>query len=121
VKAYKRLAAIHNLNKDYHKAIDTYKKAMEFAPDDADLKNGIQHSSLLISKAQANPEEREIRRKRAMADPEIQTILANPAVDKLLQNLSQGGNQAEAMKMLSDPALKESFDRLVASGAVALG
>merc|ERR1712137_427282 len=121
VKAYKRLASIHNLNKDYHKAIDCYKKAMQYTPDDPDLENGIQHSSLLISRAQSNPEERALRQKRAMADPEIQTILANPVVDKLLQNLSQGGNQAEAMRMLADPVLKESFDRLVASGAVALG
>merc|ERR1712137_326081 len=121
VKAYKRLASIHNLNKDYHKAIDCYKKAMQYTPDDPDLENGIQHSSLLISRAQSNPEERALRQKRAMADPEIQTILANPVVDKLLQNLSQGGNQAEAMRMLADPVLKASFDRLVASGAMALG
>merc|ERR1712107_463230 len=37
VKAYKRLASIHNLNKDYHNAIDCYKKAMQYAPDDSDL------------------------------------------------------------------------------------
>lgn len=122
VKAYKRKAVIHNFNKDYHKAIATYKKALEFAPDDADLKSGIQNSTYLLSKAQSDPEERENRRKRAMADPEIQKILSNPMVERLLQNLSPGGDQAAAMKMMqSDPSLKEDFEMLVASGAVAMG
>jgi len=122
VKAYKRLAVIHNFNKDYHKAIEAYKKAQEYTPDDADLKNGIQHSTYLLTKAQSDPEEREIRRKRAMQDPEIQKIFSNPIMERLLQNLSKGGDQATAMKMMADdPSLKESFEKLVASGAVAMG
>lgn len=77
---------------------------------------------MLLNKAQSDPEEREQRRKRAMADPEIQKIFQNPMVERLLQNLSPGGDQATAMKMLnSDPSLKEAFDKLIASGAVAMG
>jgi len=120
-KAYKRKATIHNYNKEYHKSIDCYKKVLELTPDDADAKNGIQHSMTLINKAQSDPETREIRRQRAMADPEIQQILQNPMVERLLQNLSPGGDQAAAMKMMEDPALKDAFNKLVASGAVAMG
>merc|ERR1711916_245666 len=103
--AYKRKATIHNFNKDYHKAVAAYKKAQQYAPDDQDLKSGIQHSTYLLSKAQSDPAEREARQKRAMADPEIQQILKNPMIERLLANLSAGGDQA--MKMLaSDESLK---------------
>ena len=43
-------------------------------------------------------------------------------IERLLQNLSPGGDQAAAMRMMnSDPAIKEAFNKLVASGAVAMG
>lgn len=121
-KAYKRKAQIHNFTKDYHKAINCYKKILELSPDDAEAKSGIQNSAMLIQKANMDPAEREQRRQRAMADPEIQKLFQNPMVERLLQNLSAGGDQAAAMKMLnSDPSLKEAFDLLINSGAVSMG
>jgi len=122
VKAYKRKALIHNYNKDFHKAIDCYNKCLELNPEDGDAKTGLQNSRMLLAKAQSDPEQREIRRQRAMADPEIQQILQNPMVERLLQNLSPGGDQAAAMKMMNqDPSLREAFEKLLNSGAIHMG
>merc|ERR1712137_1224788 len=122
VKAYKRKALIHNYNKDFHKAIDCYNKCLELNPEDGDAKTGLQNSRMLLAKAQSDPEQREIRRQRAMADPEIQQILQNPMVERLLQNLLPGGDQAAAMKMMNqDPSLREAFEKLLNSGAIHMG
>jgi len=120
IKAYKRMAIAHNYNKDYHKAMDAYKKAAVYAPDDQELKDGIQQCIYSINLANSNPELQKQRQQRAMADPEIQVILKNPMINRLLENLGPGGDQQAAMKMLQDPVLKESFDKLVASGAISI-
>ena len=114
------MALAHNYNKDYHKAMDAYKKALIYAPDDQELKDGIQQSIYSINMANSNPELQKQRQQKAMADPEIQLIFNNPMMQRLLQNLGPGGDQQAAMKMMQDPVLKENFDKLVAAGAISV-
>ena len=121
IRAYKRKANIHNFCKDYHKAIDTLNAGLKYAPEDKELKDDILEAKRLISVANADPELRELRRKRAMDDPDIQKIFKNPLIERLLQNFSQGGNQQEALKMLQDPVLAADFERLINAGAIAYG
>ena len=62
------------------------------------MKDGILEAKQLIAQANADPELRELRRQRAMADPDIQKIFKNPMVERLLQNFSPGGDQQQALK-----------------------
>merc|ERR1711907_539941 len=121
VKAYKRLATIHNFNKDYHKAMEAYNKALAITPDDEEIKHGLQKCAYDINAASRDPEQQKIRQQRAMADPEIQKIFKDPMMERLLANLGPNGDQQTAMKMLADPQLKANFDKLVASGAISIG
>src|SRR3990167_5627466 len=98
VRAYKRKSNIHTFCKDYHKSIDTLNVGLKYAPEDQEMKDGILEAKQLIAQANADPELRELRRQRAMADPDIQKIFKNPMVERLLQNFSPGGDQQQALK-----------------------
>lgn len=101
--------------------MEAYKKALQYAPDDDELKTAIQKCHYDINVASADPEQQKIRQQRAMQDPDIQKILKNPLMERLLATLGPNGDQQTAMRMLQDPSLKADFDKLIASGALSVG
>lgn len=63
------------------KAVSAYQKALEIDPNNAEALEGYRSCSIAAS---SNPEE---VRKRAMADPEVQSILRDPAMRLILEQM----------------------------------
>ncbi len=63
------------------KAITAYQKALDLDPSNAEANEGYRSCSVAVS---SNPEE---VRKRAMADPEVQSILRDPAMRLILEQM----------------------------------
>lgn len=59
------------------------------------------------------------QQRRSKEDPEIKALLADPSLNQVLQQISQ--NPQKANGLLSDPAIKDKFDTLVAAGMIRLG
>lgn len=63
------------------KALSAYQKALELDPSNAEALEGYRQCSIAVN---SNPEE---VRKRAMTDPEIQSILRDPAMRLILEQM----------------------------------
>merc|ERR1719198_1141635 len=77
VKGWSRKAGVHVFLKEYHKAMDAYNAILKLEPDNADAKAGLDQVVATINMSQSEAPDAE-RQARAMADPEIQAILATP-------------------------------------------
>lgn len=109
VKAYLRKGTILLTMKETSRAKEAYSAALQLDPNCEEAKDGIykcmtQHSTL-------NPEE---RRKQAMEDPEVQQILADPAMRMILEQMQE--NPQAAQEHLQNPAIREKIMKLADSG-----
>ena len=59
------------------------------------------------------------RQRRAMEDPEIQSILKDPIMARVLQDLQN--NPASGQAALRDPSVRAKLDKLVAAGIIRIG
>jgi stress-induced-phosphoprotein 1 len=116
VKAYSRKGALQFLSKEYHKAMETYNKGLELDPENAELREGLQRTVMKINAANATGEVDKDRAARAMADPEIQAILADPMVNQALRDMQS--NPAEAARIMKDPSIAGKVEKLVAAGVL---
>jgi len=66
---------------DSSKAMSAYQKALEIDPTNAEANDGYRQT---MSALHSDPEE---LRKRAMADPEVQAILQDPAMRMILEQM----------------------------------
>ena len=85
--------------KEYHKALESYKKGLAIDGDSQLCKQGLQKTSQAINASSAggggmSEDEQRQRAERGMADPEIQGILQDPVVRQVLQDLSGGDAMA---------------------------
>jgi len=113
VKAYIRKGLIQFQMKDYSKASETFEKGLEFDPNNAELIDGMTKVYQKIREAQqgnADPE----AQKRALNDPEIQKILADPMTQQVLKELKE--NPQHAQGYLSDPHIAANLQKLIAAG-----
>jgi len=109
VKAYLRKGTILLTMKETSRAKEAYSAALQLDANCEEAKEGMhkcmtQHSSL-------NPEE---RRKQAMEDPEVQQILADPAMRMILEQMQD--NPKAAQEHLQNPAIREKIMKLADSG-----
>jgi len=94
------------------KAISAYQKALELDPTNAEAIEGYRSCSVA---ANSNPEE---VRKRAMADPEIQAILRDPAMRLILEQMQ---NDPKALNdHLKNPDIAAKIQKLLESGLIAI-
>ena len=99
-----------------YKAIDTFKAALALEPDNEEVKDGLRRTYRKVEDANNDPARAEERRKRAMADPEIQVILNDPAVNNVLQDAQKDGKAlARAMQ---NPGMREKILKLNAAGII---
>lgn len=113
LRAHQRYGNVQMMMKRYHKALTTYEKALKLFPDDAELKDGYYKC---VSKINEGGDDEE-RLKQTMNDPEIQSLMVNPAVQQLLKDLRENPKAAtEAIQ--KDAFLGETFRKLVASGII---
>jgi len=113
VKAIAKKGDLEMLMKEYHKAIETYKKGLTIEPSNAACKQGLQR----VQTAIYNEGGDKGRAEQAMKDPEIQAILQDPMVRQVIQDLS-GGNGTAGQQAMNDPVMRGKIEKLIASGVL---
>lgn len=58
------------------------------------------------------------RARHAMADPEIQAILSNPAVINVLRNVQENPDSPDNIKAMRDPDIAKAISKLVEAGVL---
>lgn len=109
VKAWGRMGDIHFFLKEYHKSQDAYKKGIEVGQ-----KNGIQFSQCTAGLQKVESAiamglygaRDEVRAKRGLADPEIQKIMNDPVIRKVLEEMSTDPNAMN--KHMQNPGDRKS-------------
>jgi len=114
VKAIAKKGDLEVLMKEYHKALESYKKGLAIDPKNAACRAGLAKVTQSINAGGTDQE----RAAHAMADPEIQAILQDPIIRDVINNLSGQGDQAAGQRAMQDPAIKAKLDKLIASGVL---
>ncbi|KAK7582486.1 hypothetical protein V9T40_013931 [Parthenolecanium corni] len=94
------------------KAISAYQKALDIDPSNAEALEGYRNCSIAVN---SNPEE---VRKRAMSDPEVQSILRDPAMRLILEQMQ---NDPKALhEHLRNPDVASKIQKLMDAGLIAI-
>lgn len=112
VKAYLRKAKVHQGMSQSSKAMSAYEKVLEMDPNCTEAVEGYKNCSI---QSHNDPEE---TRKRAMKDPEVQSILADPAMRMILEQM-QSDPQAIS-EHLKNPEIAAKFMKLRESGLISV-
>ena len=92
VKAYIRKGNIQKFLKQYHKALSTFDQALEVEPGNQEVLEAKRATLIAIQNSEGDPE----RAKEAMKDPEIQAILRDPTISKVLQDMQTSPQAGQA-------------------------
>jgi stress-induced-phosphoprotein 1 len=84
--------------KQYHKCIETYEQGLKVEPGNEELNEGLRRTMEAINKRQEGGNEADDKEAMAAAanDPEIQQILSDPMMKKVLSEL--GSNPAAVQR-----------------------
>lgn len=118
VKAWSVKGNVETVMKEYHKAIESYKKGLSIEGDNPLCKDGLQKVLMKINSSQSEDDIKQ-RQAHAMADPEIQQILADPSIRQFLQD--QQDNPKYAQQAMQDPLIRSKIDKLIAAGILQMG
>ena len=118
VKAWARKGDIESVMKEYHKALESYKKGLAIEPDNPTCKEGLRKVTQQINYGRQNmtEEQKKEQAAHAMADPEIQAILQDPVVQQVLRDFSENPNAAQ--QAMNDPMMRGKIEKLIASGII---
>ena len=95
------------------KAISAFQKALDLDPNNHEALQGYKQCS--IDSAGRDPEK---IRQRAMADPEVQSILRDPAMRMILEQMQ---NDPKALQdHLKNPDIAAKIQKLLESGLIAI-
>lgn len=112
IKGYLRKANILKGLKQYSQAMDAYHKAMDIDPNCSEAIEGYKQCVL---ESEADPEE---VRRRAMANPEVQNILKDPAMRLILEQMQ---NEPKALQdHLKNPEIAAKIQKLLEAGLIAI-
>lgn len=109
VKGYLRKGAICVTLKETAKAKHAYEQALEIDPNCQEARDGIYNC--MRTNSTLNPEE---RRQQAMSDPEIQSILMDPAMRMILEQMQE--NPQAVAEHMKNPAIREKISKLAEAG-----
>ena len=119
-KAYHKKGDCHYFLKEFHKALECYEIGLKKDPSNNFCKEGIQKTQTAIYMgSNSSNEDQEQRAKRAMADPEIQSIMRTPEVMNALNDLQKDPQSIN--KIMSNPSLAAKIEKLVAAGILKTG
>lgn len=112
LKGWIRKGKILQGMQQHSKAIAAYQKALELDSSNSEALEGYKSCSI---SANSNPEE---VRKRAMADPEVQAILRDPAMRLILEQMQ---NDPKALyDHLQNPDIASKIQKLMDAGLIAI-
>jgi len=95
VKAYTRKGHIQFFLKQYHKCLETYDKGLKLEPENPELVEGIERTIAAINSRQDDAQSEKEVMDAAARDPEIQNILQDPVIRKVLQDLQNDPRAAQ--------------------------
>ncbi|KAF7283191.1 hypothetical protein GWI33_001192 [Rhynchophorus ferrugineus] len=114
IKGWIRKGNILQGMKDPSKAISAFQKALEIDPNNAEALQGYK-ACAMENNMDGNPEK---VRQRAMADPEVQSILRDPAMRMILEQMQ---NDPRALQdHLKNPDIAAKIQKLLDSGLIAI-
>ncbi|KAK7790552.1 hypothetical protein R5R35_013068 [Gryllus longicercus] len=112
IKGWIRKGKILQGMQQYGKALSAYQKALELDAANAEAIEGYKTCTIAVN---SNPEE---VRKRAMADPEVQAIMRDPAMRLILEQMQ---NDPKALQdHLKNPDIAAKIQKLLESGLIAI-
>jgi len=112
IKGYIRKGKILQGMRQFSKAQDAYQHAVDLDSNNSEALTGIREC---VMAENSDPEE---VRKRAMADPEIQQILKDPAMRMILEQMQ---NDPKALSdHLQNPEIASKIQKLMQSGIIAI-
>jgi stress-induced-phosphoprotein 1 len=114
IKAYSRKGAALFFMKDYNKALQAYDQGLAIDANNQECLKGRQQVLEKIQQMAGGNETDPDQVNRAMADPEIQSILRDPQINLILQQLQE--NPKKAMDSLKDPKVANAIQKLMAAG-----
>ena len=118
IKAYPKKGDCHFALKEYHKALEVYEQGLKKDPENVLCKEGLQKTQQAIYMSNSQ-EDQEQRAKRAMSDPEIQTILQTPEVRNALAEMERDPKSAQ--NILKNPDLAAKIQKLIEAGILKVG
>eukprot|EP00127_Corallochytrium_limacisporum_P001419 Clim_evm41s55 gene=Clim_evmTU41s55 len=118
IKAYTRKAQSQVALKEYTKALETLEAANKVSPGNTEIEEQMRWV-MTKSMEGAQNESLEERQKRAMQDPEVQGILADPAMQLILQQMSQDPQAAQ--DHLRNPQVMAKVQKLADAGIIQFG
>lgn len=118
VKAYLRKGNALKVMGQTQKAMDVYEKAMEIDPNNAEAKQGYKDCAVKQYSTGGSSNDPEEVRKRAMNDPEVQAIMADPAMRMILEQM-QSDPQAVS-EHLKNPEIMKKIMKLKDSGLISM-
>ena len=118
VKAISRKGHAYFWTKQYHRALQTYDEGLKLEPDNADCKDGRMRTFAKIQEL-SNSEGDDDVAKRAMADPEIASIMKDSYMQMVLGEMQK--NPARINEYMRDPGIAAKINKLIAAGIIRTG
>lgn len=118
IKAYPKKGDCHFFLKEYHRALEIYEAGLKIDPENELCKQGIIKTQQAIYSS-SSQEDQEARARRAMSDPEIQTILQTPEVRNALAEMERDPKSIQNILQNRDLALK--IQKLIDAGVLKVG
>lgn len=119
VKAYIRKGKIQHFLKQYHKALETFQRGLDLDPTATELIDGRRMTMNAINAENASGNVDPARAQEAMKDPEIQAILQDPMINKVLKDMQS--DPASGSRAMADPTIRSKIDKLIAAGILQVG
>jgi len=112
IKGYIRKGHICIALKNYQKAIEVFEKAQSLDAGNQEAVEGYRQAMMAMN---SDPE---AVRKRAMEDPEVQAIMADPAMRMILEQMQR--EPGSLQDHLKNPHLAKKLRKLIEAGLIAI-